>query len=940
MAPLQEIEIQIRQLCESRRVRVENFFMDFDKLRSGFVTCNQFLRTLWMNLGVKLSEEQESALLQKYRAPDGRFNYRRFCDSIDAGRAFRPDDLSVHPSAQIPAASELLGTRRSVRPLSPDSENKVLSLLEHLARHYRLGGYSLRAAFKEFDRHNVGCVTESQFYRALPVPKEFGEAEVALLSRRYADPERAGLVSYLNLQSDLDAVAGFSAQQDQQVATKSAPAPPSAFSNGETEAVTDPSIEMILQRLRVAVHKYGIRLLEFLRDHDKLRHDLVTENQFVKSLMLAIGKQAQLTLPECHALAHYFAAKDGSNRVRYRDFALAMDSPFNVPHLEKKPLATVEVPAQGSLARTLPRLTAAEEADLADTMEDIRRQVLERRLMVYQYFKDYDRSTAYTRVMTPQQFARSLHFLTLDVSPEKLKLLARKFADPATGDVNYPAFAEAVDADFCQQRVSRQADLETRAAQAETRDWQAIVERPVVTVGDNVTFDELMVRIRSLVLSTRARVKDFFVDYDTLRSGLMTRSQFQRCLSQLGLSKLGWHDLSSRQLDLLCNQYADARDGEKVRWMDFVADVDSVFTRTGLEKDPFAAVPAQELFVAPKPGTINWEASASPEHRSCYDQALERLALKVAQRRMLVRPTFRDFDKHRRGTMSRTQFRQAMTMLGLHCEPEELEAIEARFAVDEGFNYAAFLEDLEPEKPVEFMYGKRLQELRLVQSRGRLPDLRPATDADQVLYRIRTKAVRERIRVQEFLRDFDKLRSGRISKVTFRRALSGSGLQLGESEFSHLEDLYQSRKDPDSVEWMRFVDDVEAAFTQKHLDKTPLANPEQFVPEPESCINYLPAEAEQSVNKLLLLIAQQVRERRTQMLPFFESYDKVHHGTISQNQFRRVLTDLGIVSSFSEEEWALLYRKFKQTVGTREDVNYFFFVDVVYSMAGFDTRKP
>lgn len=52
---------------------------------------------------------------------------------------------------------------------------------------------------------------------------------------------------------------------------------------------------------------------------------------------------------------------------------------------------------------------------------------------------------AYTRVVTPTQFSRVLHYLSLNVNPEELKLLLRKFQDPASGDVNYPAFVQTVD---------------------------------------------------------------------------------------------------------------------------------------------------------------------------------------------------------------------------------------------------------------------------------------------------------------------------------------------------------------------------------------------------------------------------------------------------------------------------------------------------------------
>lgn len=62
---------------------------------------------------------------------------------------------------------------------------------------------------------------------------------------------------------------------------------------------------------------------------------------------------------------------------------------------------------------------------------------------------------AYTRVVTPTQFSRVLHYLSLNVNPEELKLLLRKFQDPASGDVNYPAFVQTVDKGEAQPRESK-----------------------------------------------------------------------------------------------------------------------------------------------------------------------------------------------------------------------------------------------------------------------------------------------------------------------------------------------------------------------------------------------------------------------------------------------------------------------------------------------------
>ena len=44
--------------------------------------------------------------------------------------------------------------------------------------------------------------------------------------------------------------------------------------------------------------------------------------------------------------------------------------------------------------------------------------------------------------------------------------------------------------------------------------------------------------------------------------------------------------------------------------------------------------------------------------------------------------------------------------------------------------------------------------------------------------------------MSEIFNDFDKLRSGRMKKLTFRRALGTTKLLLQESELSILEDQY------------------------------------------------------------------------------------------------------------------------------------------------------
>ncbi len=72
-----------------------------------FYLDTQFFRVLWENLGIKLTDEQQSALAEKYGIrKDGCLNYRLFCDVIN--NPFDPNDMKTDPSSQKVESLELL----------------------------------------------------------------------------------------------------------------------------------------------------------------------------------------------------------------------------------------------------------------------------------------------------------------------------------------------------------------------------------------------------------------------------------------------------------------------------------------------------------------------------------------------------------------------------------------------------------------------------------------------------------------------------------------------------------------------------------------------------------------------------------------------------------------------------------------------------------------
>ncbi len=70
--------------------------------------------------------------------------------------------------------------------------------------------------------------------------------------------------------------------------------------------------------------KNRVRTIEFFKDYDKLRSGIITENQFVCGLSLAIAKEAQLTRPEIQKISEYYRADEG--RVHYKEFCDMMEN--------------------------------------------------------------------------------------------------------------------------------------------------------------------------------------------------------------------------------------------------------------------------------------------------------------------------------------------------------------------------------------------------------------------------------------------------------------------------------------------------------------------------------------------------------------------------------------------------------------------------------------
>lgn len=90
---------------------------------------------------------------------------------------------------------------------------------------------------------------------------------------------------------------------------------------------------------------------------------------------------------------------------------------------------------------------------------------------------------------------------------------------------------------------------------------------------------------------------------------------------------------------------------------------------------------------------------------------------------------------------------------------------------------------------------------------------------DESMNRLKRVVYKHRIRVKEFLSDFDRLRSGAMHENSFITALSMAGIdrKLSAQQIETVVDAYRVQVTPSlsMIDWVKFVDDVDTIFTLK-----------------------------------------------------------------------------------------------------------------------------
>jgi Ca2+-binding EF-hand superfamily protein len=200
----------------------------------------------------------------------------------------------------------------------------------------------------------------------------------------------------------------------------------------------------------------------------------------------------------------------------------------------------------------------------------------------------------------------------------------------------------------------------------------------------------------------------------------------------------------------------------------------------------------------------------------------------VATRRILLKPVFQDFDITKNGHVTKQQFLRVVDLLKISA-PDAITQCLLRRYMDKGnvdeVNYVDFCDAVDGSNEL-FGVGRdfnhsfnyfpktqpRVSKAEIVRN---TPD-----DVDDVLARIRQMCSQQRIRIGEFFRDFDKLRTGFITCAQFRIGLSMAKVVISHPEFQHLTSTFKAPKEGEHILWREFCDAVDAVFTKKNLERS------------------------------------------------------------------------------------------------------------------------
>ncbi|XP_015588421.1 uncharacterized protein LOC107264555 [Cephus cinctus] len=404
LMPLLEVIQRIQRHILENRIRIHEFFKEFDHLNVGRVTISQFRRGIdalqVSSLGrLYLAEAEINGIITLYKDPNNpdRVCWRTFEDDID--HVFTVKELDKLPNLRIESPpreitelcrrgqSDWQHEEKSLRELCEDSLQKVKHRINER-------GLILKQFFKEYDKHNHGHVSRTQMRQVLTTSGVLlSTQEVFALEQRYNDDIGFNYVYFIEELESLPVTEPlyFSMLEEKKIINaEKLPAEPT---EEETNIVT------ILAKIKAKIVRERVKVTQFMRPFDTLNKQVISRADFIRGLDQI---RCNLTCTEMATIMEVFRAPLRPQFIEYVRFGDAIEEAVATSCLERAPLL---IPVQHIPSESCSRnfLNFEERHTLGQAMDKLS---VSMNSNLQEIFTDYDKERIGT--VTKEQLARAL----------------------------------------------------------------------------------------------------------------------------------------------------------------------------------------------------------------------------------------------------------------------------------------------------------------------------------------------------------------------------------------------------------------------------------------------------------------------------------------------------------------------------------------------------
>eukprot|EP00163_Fabomonas_tropica_P025091 TRINITY_DN4323_c0_g1_i1.p1 TRINITY_DN4323_c0_g1~~TRINITY_DN4323_c0_g1_i1.p1 ORF type:complete len:671 (+),score=210.84 TRINITY_DN4323_c0_g1_i1:876-2888(+) len=635
-------------------------------------------------------------------------------------------------------------------------------------------------------------------------------------------------------------------------------------------------IVILVERLAVEAHNRRTRVKDFLSEYDRHCSGYITPTQFERALS---ATKLTISPSELSALTAAYSVQKTNYGGAMVDYA-AFCEPFGEKDLEKAPKRTARDP---------------------------RSQLL---------YTDIARG-----VKPPPRFIGANDLDAPDVPPLQDGNTTRRWDAARVPGEPKP-------------RPSRNPDtMEHPTLLGASRALQKL------TPEQKTKFKELIRRLRGVVRTRGIHPKALFADFDKSRNGFVTKTQFRQSLPPV-------FQLTAEDYELLRIKFTKGHN-EDVNYQAFhemlIADDAAPYQADVANPHDVVGLTTRDLTKSALPN--EYQNVATREHAT--KELLSRLNDAVFANKIRIRDFFKPYDKFLTGHVLPAKFQQAILASGLEVSEADMVLLFRQYArqPDGKINFHAFCKRMEEQDTglaladTTTLYataGPKKLPKGVDPKTGKLRKMisKSGIHTGKLLLKIQNHVARNRVRVLEFFRDFDKLRKGWVTRDKFRSALATMGLDLTPEELKILEERFvveETIRSTKDIDYLEFAEWLDSAFARKHLEKTPTAIPAEFVPAEEDPI-YMTEEEADLLEDIMERLAKATRDRGILLKPAFRDRDPQNRGKCTRNQFLSCTTSLGLPLQADEAE--LVFLRFRDNhKDNRGDIRYAEFCRILEQLA-------